>query len=80
MTNLRPLTLYAVSVLKMLSGGAVVPRLEINNGCVDRLLREELIEIVLHPSQYAIDRGKPRDHVKITTAGKERITACPPKP
>lgn len=67
----RGLSPYAIGTLKRLRSGEIA-RLEINNGCVDRLLTDGLVEIVMLQSPYNIDFGKPRPHVKITQAGRER--------
>lgn len=68
----KPLSNYALDQLRFLLMGPK-PKLEINNGCVDRLTRDGLIRSITRPSPYKVDLGKPRDFVEITDAGKALV-------
>lgn len=54
-----------------------LPRQNLNPGVINRLLRENLIEIVSLPSPFAGQKGKPIDHARITEAGRARPTGEP---
>ncbi len=51
----------------------LIPTQEVNPGLVNRLMRDNLVEIVEHPSPYATHRGKSISHLRITEAGRQRV-------
>ena len=67
--NTRPLSQYAVNELLRIAQSPV-PKLTVNAGVVDRLLREDLVEIVQLPSPYKVDKGGNCSHLRITETGK----------
>ncbi|MGA0595655.1 hypothetical protein [Enterovirga sp. CN4-39] len=71
-TKTHPLTRHAVQVLRDIAK-APLPRQKVNAGVVDRLTREDLVEIVPMPSPFAIHRGGNIAHLRITEAGSCRL-------
>lgn len=67
-TNTHPLSPHARSELASLD--APRPTQQINPGVINRLMRDNLIEIVSLPSPYASHRGRPIQHAVITAAGR----------
>lgn len=66
----HPLSPYALGWLKALAR-ADQCALEINNGAVDKLLRDKLAVMVDRPSPYKIDKGGNRPFLAITPAGRK---------
>lgn len=64
----RPLSQHAFDVLASLTAGPQ-PTQTINPGVIDRLLREDLIEIAQLPSPYVSHNGRPISHAKATAGG-----------
>ncbi len=69
----HPLSAHALEVLRRLAV-ADIPRQEINPGVVNRLFRENLVELVMLPSPYKTVRGDVR-HLRITEAGRATVSA-----
>ena len=65
-TKTHPLTKHAKGVLANLHKWGLQPRSEVNPGCVDRLTREDLVEIVTLP------QGRIQ-YLRITEAGRKAI-------
>jgi hypothetical protein len=68
----HPLTEHALEILRRVQDSPM-PAQEINPGVSNRLLREELIEIVQLPSPYKTHKGKKIAFAQITESGKERL-------
>lgn len=49
------------------------PSLGVNPGVINRLMREELVEVVRLPSPFKTHKGRPIDHLQITDAGRARL-------
>jgi hypothetical protein len=64
----RPLSAFAIGVLE---GIARTPQtaISINPGVVDRLKREDLVELVMLPSPYKSHAGGDCWHLRITAKG-----------
>jgi hypothetical protein len=71
-TLTHPLTAHALGVLRELTKAAM-PTQMINPGVIDRLSREDLIEIVSLPSPYRTHKGRVIPHAQITLAGESRV-------
>lgn len=71
----RPLSPTA---LRVLAGVArePMPRQEVNPGVVDRLDREDLVEVVQMPSPYRTVKGTV-GFLRITAAGRARLSRTP---
>jgi len=65
----HPLSAHAVTVLRSLERTSR-PKYEINPGVVNRLLREQLVELVDRPTPDL--RGR-RVHVRLTVEGRRRL-------
>jgi len=70
-TKTHPLSDFAREVLRSLCVSAK-PCQQVNPGVVNRLMRENLIEIVQLPSPYKKTKGN-ISHMKITKAGRAAI-------
>jgi len=70
---LKPATYEAMASLK--SGPK--PRNTINNGSIDRLLREALIDSVWLPSPFKTHKGSKIEFVQLTQAGLDALAARP---
>lgn len=66
----HPLSATALSSLRDLRDDGPQPKLTFNAGIVDRLLREDLVEIVHLPSPYKTHKGRKIDYLQITAAGR----------
>jgi len=75
-TKTHPLTAHAMAELRDLSNKPC-PRQAVNPGVSDRLLREDLVEVVMLPSPFKTHGGKLLDHMRITDAGR-RAAGMPP--
>lgn len=73
-TKTHPLKPASVEALRGVAQAAV-PRQEINPGVANRLLRDDLVESVDLPSPYAAHKRRPIEHLKVTAAGLEMLTA-----
>lgn len=73
-TKTHPLKPPALQALRYLLSGPV-PRSCFNPGVVDRLTRDDemLAEVVDLTSPYTKDRGKARQHLRITDAGRAAV-------
>lgn len=71
-TRTHPLTDHAVEVMGTLKTRAV-PAQEINPGVLNRLLREQLIDLIDKPSPYKTHRGQPISHARLSDMGFERL-------
>lgn len=69
----HPLSAHALAALTDLATHGPQPSATINPGVINRLWREDLIELVDLPSPYASHRGRPLQHARITTAGKAAL-------
>jgi len=56
---------------------APVPCQGVNPGVANRLLREDLVELVDLPSPFPTHKGKKIQHLKITDAGRRALAAGP---
>lgn len=72
-TKTHPLSVHALKQLHQLSWHAI-PTVSINPGITNRLLRENLAEIVSLPSPFKTHKGGNCNHLQITTAGREALT------
>lgn len=72
-TKTHPLSKHAIDTLRNLSL-APLPRVGMNPGVVNRLLREALVEEVLLPSPYKLHKGRVITHLRVTDAGKAKIS------
>ena len=68
-TKTHPLTAHALAELRDLANKPC-PRQAVNPGVSDRLLREDLVEVVMLPSPFRAHAGKPLEHLRITDAGR----------
>lgn len=68
----HPLSRHALAELRNLLV-APIPRTGFNPGVANRLMREALVEDVMLPSPYNVDKGKPRSHLRITDAGRRAV-------
>jgi hypothetical protein len=75
-TLTHPLTKHALSVLAMIARDPT-PRQTVNPGVVDRLSRENLVADALLPSPYAIHKGGDIRFLRITDAGRARLSGTP---
>jgi hypothetical protein len=71
-TKTHPLSDFALSELHTLANGPR-PRIVFGLGVVNRLQREDLVEVVQLPSPYPTHKGKPIDHLRITDAGRDLL-------
>lgn len=71
-TKTHPLSEHALDELRVLARGPR-PASEINPGVVNRLLRGELVELVVLPSPYVKHKGRNIEHLRITTLGLASI-------
>jgi hypothetical protein len=71
-TKTHPLTLFALNVLREIAK-TPAPVMTINAGVVNRLMRENLAEIVSLPSPYKKHKGGNCDHLQITDEGLKRL-------
>lgn len=67
----HPLTAHALKILAECAK-VPMPSHEVNPGTVDRLLREDLVEIVSLPGSGKVVRQIP--HLQITDAGRQVLT------
>ncbi len=74
-TKTHPLTEHALHALRGLNALGPRPKGTFNPGIVNRLLREELAEVVQLPSPYSIHKGKDIPHLRITAAGLVALRA-----
>jgi len=70
--NMNPLTPHARSALAIIAQ-APVPSLTVNPGVINRLLRENLIELVQLPSPYKKHKGGNCAFLQITEAGQSEL-------
>jgi hypothetical protein len=77
-TKTHPLTQHAYAALELLERGPI-PTREINAGVVNRLQREDLVEIVQLPNPYPTSRKRSPtiDHMMITEAGRQARASRP---
>ena len=68
----KPLSAHALAELQNLAR-APEPCTGINPGVIRKLTTEGLATIIQAPSPFKIDRGKPRNHLQITGAGRLRL-------
>lgn len=73
-TRQRPLTEHALSVLQGIAK-APLARLLVNPGVSTRLLRDGLVEDVLMPSPFKLDKRHVRSHLRVTNAGMQLLEA-----
>lgn len=71
--NTHPLSDFAREWLSQIADKPV-PKIEINPGVRDRLLREGLVKLVELPSPYKTQKGKNCQHLQITQAGKKELS------
>jgi hypothetical protein len=71
-TRTHPLSDFALAELRTLTDGPR-PRVVFNPGVVNRLEREDLVEVVRLASPFSSHRGKLIDHLRITDAGRQRL-------
>lgn len=74
-TQTHPLSAHAVAELREIQAEPV-PRLGVNPGVANRLLRESLVEEVLLPSPFKAHKGGSCAHLRITEAGVEALRRC----
>lgn len=70
--NTHPLSAHAVAELRNLQD-APVPRCSMNPGVVNRLLRDDLADIVMVPSPFKTHKFKLIAHMRITAAGRREL-------
>lgn len=68
----HPLSERAISALRSIEKRST-PRLGLNPGIANRLLREALVESVRLPSPYKTHGGKLIEHLAITSAGRAAL-------
>ena len=73
-TKTHPLSAHAIAELRNIARSPE-PTVGVNPGVINRLMRENLVEIVLLPSPFKTHKGRPANHLKITDAGRERLAA-----
>lgn len=71
-TKTHPLSAHAIADLCFLAV-MPVPSSSLNPGVINRLLREELAEIVQLPSPFKTHAGRLISHLRITAAGLGRL-------
>ncbi len=72
-TLTHPLSPHAITVLLRIATSPM-PTVQINPGVVDRLLRENLVELVRLPSPFKTHKRKPIDHLQIVDLGWRRLS------
>ena len=72
-TRTHPLSRTAMEILASIARSPA-PRQSINPGVVNRLLREDLVEMVDLPSPYKTVKGLV-SHLRVTAAGRARLDA-----
>jgi len=75
-TKTHPLTAHALAELRDIASKPC-PRQAVNPGVSDRLLREDLVEVVMLPSPFKTHGGKLLEHLEITDAGR-RVAGLAP--
>lgn len=73
-TKTHPLSVAALDSLRDIERKPVPPQ-EVNPGVVNRLSREDLVELVPLPSPYAKHKGANIPHLRITDAGRAALAA-----
>lgn len=73
-TKTHPLSDHAKEELRNLCR-APIPCAGVNPGVINRLMREELAEIVSLPSPFKVHRGGECPHLQITDKGRRAIEA-----
>lgn len=73
-TKTHPLSAHAITELRNIARSPE-PTVGVNPGVINRLMRENLVEIVRLPSPFKTHKAKAIDHLQITDAGRERLTA-----
>lgn len=68
----HPLSAHAIAELMDIAR-APVPTCSINPGVLNRLGREDLIEIVALPSPFKTHKGRATTHAQITPAGRRAL-------
>ncbi len=71
-TKTHKLSQHAIDELRDISHRPV-PSQSVNPGIANRLMRENLVEIVSLPSPFVSHKGKDISHLKITQAGVDRL-------
>jgi hypothetical protein len=71
-TKTHPLSAHAIDELRNIARSPE-PIVGINPGVINRLMRENLVEIVQLPSPFKTHKGRPVGHLRITNAGRERL-------
>ena len=73
-TKTHPLSAHALAELRNIQTRPE-PRIGVNPGVVNRLLREDLVELVQLPSPFKSHRGGVTEHLRITEAGRKVLGA-----
>jgi hypothetical protein len=68
----HPLSEHALEELRSIEREPI-PRLSVNPGVANRLLREALVESVLLPSPFKAHQKRPLEHLQITGVGRARL-------
>ena len=69
----HPLSEHAKAELANMQSGGPVPRVAVNPGVANRLLREALVEEAMLPSPFKTHNGRPIAHLRITAAGRAAL-------
>lgn len=72
--NTHTLSAHAIQELKNINEHPL-PRSTVNPGVVDRLMRENLIEVAQFSSPFKVHKSANIDFLYITTEGKARLVA-----
>lgn len=70
-TKTHPLTPYALEELRSIVRKPC-PYQSVNAGVINRLMREDLVEVYQDTSPYATHKGQPIRFLRATDAGRER--------
>lgn len=74
------LSAHALAELRRLANYPVAAQ-EVNPGVVNRLMREDLVELVQMPSPYVTHhRERKINHLRITAAGRSRLAEFEERP
>ena len=68
----HPLSEHALASLDDLQAGPR-PAAQFNPGVVNRLMREDLVEVVDLPSPFKTHKGRAIPHLRITDSGRDRV-------
>lgn len=70
----HPISAHALAELRHINREPV-PSSAVNPGVHNRLLREELVKVVMLPSPFVTHKGRRVAHLEITDAGRAIATA-----